>query len=43
LFVDKARSLPLSGVAERCFTWVDSCLTCKHCTIVERLAGGRTV
>jgi hypothetical protein len=23
---------------ERCFTWVGSCLTCKHYTILERLA-----
>jgi hypothetical protein len=37
LCVDKASSLPLSGVPERCFTWVGSCLTCKH-SILERLS-----
>jgi hypothetical protein len=38
LFFGKARSLPLSAAPERCFTWVFSCLTCKHYTILERLA-----
>jgi hypothetical protein len=33
LFVGKARILPLSGT-----TFVGSCLTCKHYTILERLA-----
>jgi hypothetical protein len=38
MFVGKARGLPYSGAHERCFTWVGSCLTCKHYTILERLA-----
>ncbi len=38
LFVGKARSLPLSGAPERCFTWVGSWLICKHYTILERLS-----
>jgi hypothetical protein len=39
LFVGKARSLlPLTEAPQRCFTsWVGSCLTCKHNTILERL------
>jgi len=27
----------LSEAPQRCFTWVGSCLTCKHYTILERL------
>jgi hypothetical protein len=38
LFVGMAKSLPLSGALERCFTWVGSFRTHKHCTILERLA-----
>ncbi len=38
MFVDKARSPPLSGAPEICFTWVGSCLTRKHCTMLERFA-----
>ncbi len=37
LFVGKAGSLPLSGASEMGFTWVDSCLTWTHYTILERL------
>jgi hypothetical protein len=38
LFVDKARSLPYIETHEGCFTWVGSCLTCKHFNILERLS-----
>ncbi len=38
MFTGKARSPPLSGVPERCITWVGSGLTCKHYTRLERLA-----
>ncbi len=38
LFVGKARSLSLSGASERSFASVGSRLTCKHYTILERLA-----
>jgi hypothetical protein len=38
LFVGKARSQPFSVEPERCFTWVGSCLTHKHYTILEKLA-----
>ncbi len=34
-FVGKAAAYPR---VERCFTWVDSCLTPKHYSIPERLA-----
>ncbi len=30
MFLGKARSLPLSGVSKRCFTWVGSGLTHKY-------------
>jgi hypothetical protein len=36
MFVGKARSLPQSGVHERCFTWIG--ITLKHYTILERVA-----
>ena len=29
---------PQVGAAERCFSWIGSCLTCKHYTRLERLA-----
>jgi hypothetical protein len=38
LFVGKARSLSLSGTPEKSFASVGSRLTCKHYTILERLA-----
>jgi hypothetical protein len=36
--VGEARSLPLSGAPEWCFTWDGSGLTCKHQTKLVRLA-----
>ncbi len=38
IFSGEATSLPLSGAPERCFTWISSCLTCRHLTRLERLA-----
>jgi hypothetical protein len=38
MFEGMARSLPKSGAPERCFTWVGSCVTRKHYTILEMLA-----
>ncbi len=38
LFEGKASNLPGRGAPEKCFTWVGSCLTCKHYTIQEKLA-----
>ncbi len=41
MFESKTRSLPSSGASERCFTFISCCLTCKHYTMLERLARGK--
>ncbi len=43
MFVGKARSLPKSRAPERCFTWVDSCLTHRRYTKLRRLKRDNTL
>jgi hypothetical protein len=38
MVADKARSQPMGGVPERCSTVIGFGLTCKHLTMLEKLA-----